>query len=93
MSQADQTATTIPARRRRPAAAPAVMPIQFDWSKDSWVACFVPGSTDIGTVVLLHHDAAELERIVAGLVAFRKQASRRLGGGDGRARDSRSGDF
>jgi len=77
MSQATQVVTTIPTRRRRSVAAPVVMPIEFDWSEDRWVASFVPGPTDIGMVVLLHHDAAELERVVAGLLAFRKQPRRR----------------
>ncbi len=91
MSQAIQTVNTIPARRRKPAAAPQVMPIEFGWSDEKWVASFVPGPTDIGMVVLLHHDAAELERVIAGLVAFRKQARARLCDCDGRGPDSCSG--
>jgi hypothetical protein len=74
MSQAIQTVTTIPGRRRR-AVASVVMPIEFGWSKQKWVASFVPGPTDIGMVVLLHHDAAVLERVVAGLLAFREKAA------------------
>jgi hypothetical protein len=54
------------------------MPIEFGWSKQKWVASFVPGPTDIGMVVLLHHDAAELERVVAGLLAFRRRPPRSL---------------
>jgi hypothetical protein len=54
------------------------MPIEFGWSKQKWVASFVPGPTDIGMVVLLHHDAAELERVVAGLLAFREKAAAQL---------------
>jgi hypothetical protein len=77
MSQAIQTVTTIPGRRRR-GVAPVVMPIEFGWSKQKWVASFVPGPTDIGMVVLLHHDAAELERVVAGLLAFRRRPPRSL---------------
>jgi hypothetical protein len=77
MSQAIQTVTTIPRRRRR-AVAPVVMPIEFGWSKQKWVASFFPGPTDIGMVVLLHHDAAELKRVVAGLVAFQESARQAL---------------
>jgi hypothetical protein len=77
MSQAIQTVTTIPGRRRR-AVAPVVMPIEFGWSKQKWVASFVPGPPDIGMVVLLHHDAAELKRVVAGLLAFREKAAAQL---------------
>jgi len=70
MSQAVQTVSMIPSRRRKP-VTPAVMPIEFDWSKDSWVASFIPGSDTM--IVMLHHDAAELERVVAGLVAFQER--------------------
>jgi hypothetical protein len=57
---------------------PTVMPIEFEWSADRWVATFVPGPSDIGMIVILHHDAAELERVVAGLVAFREKAAGRV---------------
>jgi hypothetical protein len=63
---------------KRPPKAAAVMPIEFGWSKQKWVASFVPSPTDIGMLVLLHHDAAELERVVAGLLAFREKAAAQL---------------
>jgi hypothetical protein len=77
MSQAIQTVTTIP-RSRRGAVAPAVIPIEFGWSKQKWVASFFHGPTGIGMVVLLHHDAAELKRVVAVLVAFQERARQAL---------------
>jgi hypothetical protein len=89
MSQATRRNTTIPtfpARRRnrtaaKPAAAAKAAPqfIHFGmpWSDEEWVASFVPGPTDM-MVVMLHHDAPELERVVAGLLASREAAKARL---------------
>jgi hypothetical protein len=70
MSQAIYDTITTPVRHSNP-TAPQVMPITFEWSDENWVFAFVPGS-DIA-IILLHHDAAELERVVAGLSAFREQ--------------------
>jgi hypothetical protein len=74
MAQASATHTTTrPPRARQIAGAELqVMNIKFDWSDQDWVMAFLPG-TDTA-VILLHHDRKDLERVVAGLSAFRERA-------------------
>jgi hypothetical protein len=67
--------TTIPTRRRKH-ASPRVIDMSFDWSDEKWVSAFIPRTDTL--IIMLHHDAAELERVVAGLVAFRNKAAVRL---------------
>lgn len=61
----------------RPAAKPAPQTVrmQFPGSDQEYVCAFVDGPSDIGMIAILNHDAAELDRIVAGLAAFRAQAA------------------
>ena len=84
MSQAIPRNTTLPARSVRPrknpataapaAKAPQTVRMQFPGSDQEYVCAFVDGPSDIGMIAILNHDAGELDRIVAGLAAFRAQA-------------------
>jgi hypothetical protein len=63
----------------RPTAKPAPQTVrmQFPGSDQEYICAFVDGPSDIGMIAILNHDAAELDRIVAGLAAFRAQAAAR----------------
>ncbi len=74
MSQISKQNKTIPARRKAAKPTPQTVRMQFPGSDKEYVCAFVSGPSDIGMIAILNHDAAELDRIVAGLAAFRAQA-------------------
>ncbi len=80
MSQISKQNKTIPTSRKatKPAKpVPQTVRMQFPGSDQEYLCAFVSGPSDIGMIAILNHDAAELDRIVAGLAAFRAQAEGR----------------